>query len=112
MSHALRTALVRNWPRWSILPTAASLQMAGSAAPIAALPWPSAIVCVGPVLSASGPRRGFAGRAKPQGGVADWRLLPSSVIVPAQLLPLLPDTMVLATVTVPPPEGRVEISAP
>src|SRR5262245_12204162 len=108
MSQTVRVASVRARPRWSTLPTSAPVQIDGFAAPIAALPWPSAIVLVGPALPVSGPRRGSAVREKPHDASPNWRLLPPSVTLPVQLLPPAPETMVFEAATVP----NVSISPP
>src|SRR5216684_935836 len=67
---------------------------------MAGLPAPSAIVCVGPPLFASGPRRGLATVIPTQVESPNWRLCPPpKMLAPEneQLPPLLLAMMVLVT---------------
>src|SRR5216684_1349649 len=69
---------------------------------MAGLPAPSAIVCVGPPLFASGPRRGLATVIPTQVESPNWRLCPPpKMLAPEneQLPPLLPAMVQLVTVT-------------
>src|SRR5205823_2138200 len=83
----------RAMPRWSMSLTGGAAQAVGSPVSSAALPAPSAIVCVGPPLLASGPSFGSASTSnfgdpvvKPQVVVGlNSRLYPPSVMMPAQL---------------------------
>src|SRR5215211_2351598 len=84
-------------PRWSV---SGGGQL--TAASIAALGRCKAWVCVGPPLSASGPRLGSAESAKPQSLPGHSRLPPSSVPPPAQFPPEgLLATIVFLNVAVP-----------
>ena len=83
------------------LSTGAAAQMASSPASMAALPGRSAIVRVGPPLSATGRVRITVDAGA--GGIGIAEVPPPSMMEPAQLPPLgLSATIVLLTVTVPP----------
>src|SRR5262245_5031615 len=97
MSQLPRLAVLRGFPRWSRSPIPADWQTVVLPAPIAGLPAPSAIVCVGPPLLPRGPSSGSAvmEAAKKQVESPNSRLLPKSLRNPLQLPALFPETIEL-----------------